>query len=113
MRRVLVDHARRRQAEKRGGPATPVPITEVAEAVLAVSPRVDLLDVEDALVRLAELDPRQAQVVELRFFAGLEMEEIAAALAISESTVRREWRMARAWLRRQLCGEVRPATTPG
>ena len=110
MRRVLVDHARRRQAEKRGGAESPVPLTDVAESELATSQRVDLLDVDDALVRLAALDPRQAQVVELRFFAGLEIEEIAAALAISESTVRREWRMARAWLRHQLAGDA-PATT--
>jgi RNA polymerase sigma factor (TIGR02999 family) len=112
MRRVLVDHARRRQAEKRGGPESPVPITDVAEAELAASPGVDLLDVDDALVRLAALDPRQAQVVELRFFAGMEVEEIAAALEISVSTVQREWRMARAWLRHQLAGDA-PAMTPG
>jgi len=113
MRRVLVDHARRRQAEKRGGAEAPVPITEVAEAELAAAPQVDLLDVDDALVRLAALDPRQAEVVELRFFAGMEMAEIAAALEISESTVRREWRMARAWLRHQLSGSAPPTTQPG
>jgi RNA polymerase sigma factor (TIGR02999 family) len=112
MRRVLVDHARRRQAEKRGGHESPVPLTEVAEAELNTSQQVDLLDVDDALVRLAALDPRQAQVVELRFFAGMEIEEIAAALDVSVSTVQREWRMARAWLRHQLAGGG-PATAPG
>jgi len=102
MRRVLVDHARRRRAEKRGGPETPVPLTEVAEAALSASPLVDVLDVDEALTRLAALDERQARVVELRFFAGMEVEEIAAALDVSASTVQREWRMARAWLRHQL-----------
>ncbi|HEV8240742.1 MAG TPA: sigma-70 family RNA polymerase sigma factor [Thermoanaerobaculia bacterium] len=102
MRRVLVDHARRRQADKRGGRETPVPLTEVAEAQLADSPQVDLIAVDDALQRLAALDERQARVVELKFFAGLEVDEIAAALDISPSTVQREWRMARAWLRHQL-----------
>jgi RNA polymerase sigma-70 factor, ECF subfamily len=111
MRRVLVDHARRRQAGKRGGRENPVPLTEVAEAELAVSQEIDLLDVDDALTRLAALDARQAQVVELRFFAGMEVEEIAAVLAVSASTVQREWRMARAWLRHQLEGG--PATTTG
>jgi len=105
MRRVLVDHARRRQAGKRGGRETPLPLTEVAAAELAAVPEeVDVLDVEAALTRLAALDPRQARVVELKFFAGMEVEEIAAALDVSDSTVRREWRMARAWLRLQLAG---------
>jgi RNA polymerase sigma factor (TIGR02999 family) len=105
MRRVLVDHARRRQAGKRGGRETPLPLTDVAAAELAAGPEeVDVLDVEAALTRLAALDPRQARVVELKFFAGMEVEEIAAALEVSDSTVRREWRMARAWLRSQLAG---------
>jgi len=112
MRRVLVDHARRRRAEKRGGPETPVPLTEVAEAALTASPLVDVLDVDEALTRLAALDERQARVVELRFFAGMEVEEIAAALDVSASTVQREWRMARAWLRHQLAGGS-AATKPG
>jgi RNA polymerase sigma factor (TIGR02999 family) len=110
MRRVLVDHARRRRAEKRGGPETPVPLTEVAEAELAASPQADVLDVDEALTRLAALDERQARIVELKFFAGMEVEEIAAALDVSPSTVQREWRMARAWLRDQLAGG-RAATT--
>jgi len=112
MRRVLVDHARRRRADKRGGPETPVPLTEVAEAALTVSPLVDVLDVDEALTRLAALDERQARVVELKFFAGMEVEEIAAALDVSASTVQREWRMARAWLRHQLAGGA-VATNPG
>ena len=112
MRRVLVDHARRRQADKRGGSETPVPLTEVAEAALTASPLVDVLDVDEALTRLAALDERQARVVELKFFAGMEVEEIAAALDVSASTVQREWRMARAWLRHQLAGGA-AATNPG
>jgi len=102
MRRVLVDHARRRRAEKRGGDEAPVPLTEIADAELTASPLVDVLDVDEALTRLAALDERQARVVELKFFAGMEAEEIAAALDVSPSTVQREWRMARAWLRHQL-----------
>ena len=112
MRRVLVDHARRRRADKRGGPETPVPLTEVAEAALTASPLVDVLDVDEALTRLAALDERQARVVELKFFAGMEVEEIAAALDVSASTVQREWRMARAWLRHQLARGA-AATNPG
>ncbi len=102
MRRVLVDHARRRHAGKRGGHDERVPLTEVAGGELAAAPQLDVVDLDEALVRLAALDPRQAQVVELKFFAGMEVEEIAAALDVSASTVRREWRMARAWLRREL-----------
>lgn len=111
MRRVLVDHARRRRAEKRGGDEAPVPLTEIVEAELTASPLVDVLDVDAALVRLAALDERQARVVELKFFAGMEVDEIAAALDVSPSTVQREWRMARAWLRHQLAGGA--GTTPG
>jgi RNA polymerase sigma factor (TIGR02999 family) len=102
MRRVLVDHARRRRAGKRGGREAPVPLTEIGEGELAVAPPADLVDLDAALGRLGGLDARQAQVVELKFFAGMEIEEIAAALAVSPSTVRRDWRMARAWLRSEL-----------
>jgi RNA polymerase sigma factor (TIGR02999 family) len=102
MRRVLVDYARRRRAGKRGGREAPLPLTEIGAGELAVAPQVDLLDLDLALTRLAVLDPRQAQVVELKYFAGMEIEEIGAALGVSASTVRREWRMARAWLRREL-----------
>jgi RNA polymerase sigma-70 factor (ECF subfamily) len=100
MRRVLVDHARRRQAGKRGGREAPLPLEEAED--LAVTPAVDLVDLDAALTKLERLDPRQARVVELKFFAGLGIEEIAAAMEVSTSTVRREWRMARAWLRREM-----------
>jgi RNA polymerase sigma factor (TIGR02999 family) len=108
MRRVLVDHARTRHALKRGGAAMQVTLGEVdrAAAASAVPPdsmdAVDLLALDDALVRLAARDPRKARLVELRYVAGLCMPECAAALAISEATVGREWVVARTWLRREL-----------
>jgi RNA polymerase sigma factor (TIGR02999 family) len=100
MRRVLVDHARSRATTKRGGAETRVTLSEGS----AASPEadVDVLTLDDALTRLAALDPRQARVVELRYFAGLGVEETAHVLDISPATVKREWTMARAWLRREL-----------
>jgi RNA polymerase sigma factor (TIGR02999 family) len=100
MRRILVDHARRHQAAKRGGSAIQVPLDE--GGVPAVESDVDLVALDDALTRLARLDPQQARVVELRYFTGLGIEETAVALGISPATVKREWAMARAWLRREL-----------
>ena len=103
MRRILVDHARRRGAEKRGRGAERITLDE---ALHAGEPRdLDVLAVDDALCRLAELDPRQAKIVELRFFAGLQCDEVADALSISRSTVQDDWAMARAWLRRELAEE--------
>jgi RNA polymerase sigma factor (TIGR02999 family) len=99
MRRVLVDSARARRYQKRGGGVAPVTFDEA----LAVSARsLDLVALDDALHLLARLDPRKARVVELRFFAGLTNAEIAAALGISTDTVTREWQMAKLWLRREL-----------
>jgi RNA polymerase sigma factor (TIGR02999 family) len=100
MRRVLVDHARRRAALRRGGDLREV--TVVGLDVFGVAQDSHLVELDEALTRLAALDPRQAKVVELRFFGGLEIEEIATTLDISVSTVQREWRMAKAWLRREL-----------
>ncbi len=100
MRRILVDHARRHHAAKRGGSAIQVPFEE--GAVAAAESEVDLVALDDALTRLATLDPQQARVVELRYFTGLGIEEAAEALGISPATVKREWAMARAWLRREL-----------
>jgi RNA polymerase sigma factor (TIGR02999 family) len=100
MRRILVDYARRHQAAKRGGSAIQVPYEEGAVAAAA---DVDLVVLDDALTRLAVLDPQQARVVELRYFTGLGIEETAEALGISPATVKREWAMARAWLKRELC----------
>ena len=100
MRQVLVDHARRRAAGKRGGELARVTLADGAE--LRGASDAELLDVDQALLELAELDERQARIVELRFFAGLEMEETAAAMGLSLSTVEREWRGARAWLGRRI-----------
>ena len=100
MRRILVDHARAVQAEKRGGQQFAVSLTE-AEG-FGASPDLDLLRVNEALERLAALDGQQARVVELRFFGGLTIEEAAEAMRVSHATVERDWKMARAWLRREL-----------
>jgi RNA polymerase sigma factor (TIGR02999 family) len=102
MRRVLVDHARRRQAGKRDGlTASPVTISGIAAAAAEVDP-VDVLDLHDALSALASLDPRQADIVEKRYFAGLTVDEIAEAMKISPATVKREWTAAKLWLRRRM-----------
>lgn len=105
MRRVLVDHARARLAEKRGGDLRAVTLECVADADLQpddADANLDVLALHDALERLAELDPPQARLVELRYFGGMNIEETAAALGISPATVKREWAIARAWLRREL-----------
>ncbi|HEY2026657.1 MAG TPA: ECF-type sigma factor [Gemmatimonadaceae bacterium] len=101
MRRVLVDHARARRARKRGGGGTHVTLGAAASAT-AGSDNVDVLALDDALARLAMLDPRKARLVELRYFAGLSIPEAAAALGVSPATVGREWVVARMWLRREL-----------
>ena len=100
MRRILVDHARRRGAAKRGGRGKRVLLDD--DPLPAIAPNDDLLAVDEALAKLAELDPRQAQLVELRFFGGLSVDEAAEVLGISKRSAEREWTMARAWLRREL-----------
>jgi RNA polymerase sigma factor (TIGR02999 family) len=104
IRRVLVDHARKRERQKRGGGLVRVPL----EGLDAAEPLADeeLLALDDALARLKEFDPTKARIVELRFFGGLSVAELCKAVGASESTIRREWRVARAWLRTQL-GEAR------
>jgi RNA polymerase sigma factor (TIGR02999 family) len=102
MRRILVNHARDRVADKRGGGAEHVPLTVAGDR--ADAPGIDLLDLHEALDRLAELDPRQSQIVELKFFGGLTMDEIADTLRISRATVERDWKFARAWLYRAVSG---------
>ena len=100
MRRILVDHARTRGAQKRGGPAQQLSLDEAR-----FSPEerpADLVALDEALKALAETDERKARVVELRFFAGLNMEETAEVLKVSEKTVRRDWQMAKLWLHREL-----------
>ena len=106
MRRVLVDHARRHQAAKRGGHVKKVPLAEAGGSAGEVQP--DLLDLDQALNRLAELDPEAARLVELRYFSGLTKNETAVVMGISPATVIRRWRAARAWLHRYLVqGESR------
>jgi RNA polymerase sigma factor (TIGR02999 family) len=100
MRRILVDHARRRRAAKRGGDRQRI---TVDEQLLAAGRRdEDLLDLDEALQRLADLDSQQAQMVEMRFFGGLSVAETALALGMSKRTAEREWTMVRSWLRREL-----------
>ena len=100
MRRILVDAARARHYQKREGEAWKVPLQE--ELLIPTEPGADLVALDDALQKLAELDARQARVVELRFFAGLSLKEIAEALDVSVGTVRRDWSIAEAWLFREL-----------
>jgi RNA polymerase sigma factor (TIGR02999 family) len=96
LRRILVDHSRHRRRAKRGGLLRKTTLAEAAELALPESP--DLIALDDALTDLAALDPRKAAIVELRFFAGLTLEETAGALGVSPETVGREWRRAKAWL---------------
>lgn len=104
MRRVLVDHARARLSEKRGGGARAVTLDDLHDVPQdsATSNEVDILSLSEALERLAALDHDQSRIIELRYFAGLNIEETAEVLGISPATVKREWVVARAWLRREL-----------
>jgi RNA polymerase sigma factor (TIGR02999 family) len=101
MRRVLIDHAVARRAQKRGG-GQPVETLAEDPLVIVQGRASELLDLDDALQRLAALDERQVRIVECRFFGGMSIEETAAALEISPATVKREWALARAWLNRDL-----------
>ena len=101
MRRILVDHARARRTDKRGGGSVFVSLAAAANAPQATGVA-DLLAIDEALERLAVHDPGQVRIVELRFFAGLTVEETAEVVGCSASTVKREWRLARAWLYREL-----------
>jgi RNA polymerase sigma-70 factor, ECF subfamily len=100
MRRILIDHARRHAYAKRGGGAQQVSLDEIANLTSVRGS--ELLRLDEALKTLAEMDPRRCQVVELRYFGGLNNEEIAGVLNVSENTVTRDWNMARAWLYHQL-----------
>lgn len=100
MRRILIDHARKHARAKRGGGAHKVSLDEVA--VLSRERASEVVALDEALERLALVDPRRAQVVELRFYGGLDTNEIAEALRISPNTVTRDWNLARAWLSREL-----------
>jgi RNA polymerase sigma factor (TIGR02999 family) len=110
MRRILVDEARRRNRAKRGGQQRRVSLAEIEEHGLpGPGPSPDLEALDEALTRLEGLDPRKATVVELRFFSGMSLEEIAGQLGLSVDTVGREWRRARAWLFDALRPGDRPA----
>ena len=103
MRRILVDFARERKYFKRGGGALPV---SLSEAALVVQQSSDFVALDEALKALGEIDSRKVQVVEMRFFAGLSVEEIAELLSVSKETVMRDWRLAKVWLLRQLEGDA-------
>jgi len=107
MREVLIDHARRRSAAKRGGGEARRTFDDALETP-GGGDRVEMLALDEALGKLESLDARQARVVELRYFAGLSIDETAEALSVSPATVKREWQMARAWLRETLGGEGSP-----
>ena len=100
MRRILVDHARAHYAAKRGGPQYAISLSQVDR--FARQPDVKLLALHDALDELATIDPQQGRIVEQRFFGGLSIEETAEVLGVSHATVERDWKMARAWLRREM-----------
>jgi len=103
MRQILVDHAREHNAQKRGGDVTKLSIDEAIS--FANKNDFDLVMLDDALKTLASFDPQQSRIVELRFFAGLTIEETAEVIGISSSTVKREWGLAKAWLRREVVKE--------
>jgi RNA polymerase sigma-70 factor (ECF subfamily) len=103
MRRILVDEARARRGPKRRGDVSDTALDEAL--VFRPEKSRDLLALDDALTRLAEIDPRKSEVVELRFFGGLNEEEAALVLDLSERTIRREWNLAKAWLYREISGD--------
>jgi RNA polymerase sigma factor (TIGR02999 family) len=104
MRRILVDHARAQHATKRGGAMQQITLGDVVQTVSSQQDdsALDVLALHDALDRLAKMDPDQARLVELRYFGGMNIEETAEALGVSPATVKREWAVARAWLRREM-----------
>jgi RNA polymerase sigma-70 factor (ECF subfamily) len=106
MRRLLIDHGRHQKRQKRGGGAHPIALDDLLKAAKTKEvPLEDLLTLEDALKRLEAIDQRAAQVISLRFFAGMSSPEVAEHLGVSVRTVEGDWTHARAWLRRQLAGD--------
>ena len=101
MRRILVDHAKTKHRDKRGGTAAKLPLDEVMN--LSQARAADLVALDDALTSLAEVDARKCRVVELRFFGGLSVEETAEVLGVSPQTVLRDWKLAKAWLYQEIC----------
>jgi RNA polymerase sigma factor (TIGR02999 family) len=114
MRRILIDHARSHRAAKRGGPQEKFTLANAIDELPAVQTpagqndidEIDVLALEEALTRLTALDAQQGRIVELRFFGGLTVEETAEVLGISAATVKRDWRLAKAWLHREMAGEM-------
>jgi RNA polymerase sigma factor (TIGR02999 family) len=120
MRRILIDHARGKRRAKRGGGVAPISLDQTGvvlgapdeegvrgEALeFAADPTVDLSAIDEVLKRLEAIDPKQGRIVELRFFGGLSIEETAEVVGVSPATVKREWALARAWLRRELVSEA-------
>jgi RNA polymerase sigma factor (TIGR02999 family) len=104
MRRILVDHARSKKRAKRGGSDIRVSFNEAN--MLGQAKDLDIVALDEALERLAAIDEQQSRIVELRFFSGLTVEETAEVLSISPATVKRDWSMAKAWLHRELTGDV-------
>jgi RNA polymerase sigma-70 factor (ECF subfamily) len=109
MRRILVDHARSKQCLKRGGDAARVTLDDAL--VVSEEPGQDLVALDDALQALATIDERKSKVIELRFFGGLTVEETATVLGVSADTVMRDWRLAKAWLLREMRGGDRTPTS--
>lgn len=107
MRRILVDHARANYADKRGGDRVNVSLKNIG--AFGTRGEADVLALHDVLNRLEEIDPDQSRIVELRFFGGLTIEETAEVMQVSHSTVEREWRIAKAWLKRELTKSEKPA----
>ncbi len=103
MRRILVDYAKARHREKRGGEGENLPLEEAA-LIVSGERNIDLVALDEALTRLAEFDERQARIVELRYFSGLSIEETAEVLHISPATVKSDWNVAKAWLRHEITG---------
>jgi RNA polymerase sigma factor (TIGR02999 family) len=111
MRHILVNYAERRRAQKRGGTGSPIALGEVNPIAAQAAP--EILDLHEALERLAEIAERPVKVVECRFFAGLTITETAMALGVSRATVQRDWVAASAWLRHQLIGDGSASPVPG
>ncbi|MCM3870755.1 MAG: sigma-70 family RNA polymerase sigma factor [Pyrinomonadaceae bacterium] len=110
MRRILIDSARRHAATKRGGSQEKLSLDEVPD--ISLEPNIKLLALDEALKALAEIDPEQSRIVELRYFGGLTIEETAEVMKTSNSTIKREWAMARAWLHQALSDRSAPDDAP-
>jgi RNA polymerase sigma factor (TIGR02999 family) len=109
MRRILVDHARAHAAQKRGSGAARLSLDDLEVGAIDPGQQPDLVMLDEALGRLSSLDPRQAKIVELRYFGGLSVEETASAVGTSPRTIKRDWQVARAWLRREMARLAPPA----